>query len=179
MRRALRFYAFHTHAPAHSRAGFWRHPRDRSIEHTGYLESAARGMSPAAAQICPGDAQRADGGRLTAAGRLGLRDLLIAWRPVGQCRTLLHVVARAAHRAAEQQPLAFVVNVDIRQSPFRAAGLIDASKHDEYKKTSETASYSNRTPHRRENKRNRFQQARCSALDGSLSTLKKQATCRP
>jgi long-chain alkane monooxygenase len=33
MTRQLHFNAFHMNAPAHSWAGFWRHPRDRSLEH--------------------------------------------------------------------------------------------------------------------------------------------------
>ena len=33
MNRHLHFNAFHMNAPAHSWAGFWRHPRDRSLEH--------------------------------------------------------------------------------------------------------------------------------------------------
>jgi len=34
MSKLLRFNAFQMNTPAHSWAGFWRHPRDRSIEHT-------------------------------------------------------------------------------------------------------------------------------------------------
>ena len=65
-----------------------------------------------------------------AAGSLCLRNLAVTGSAIRQGGTLLHMVARATHRAAEQQSLALIVNVDIRQSPFRAAGLIDASEHD-------------------------------------------------
>ena len=40
-----------------------------------------------------------------------------------------HVVARAAHRAAEQQALALVLDNDIRQRPLGAAGLVSTGEH--------------------------------------------------
>jgi len=50
MNQHIHFNAFHMNAPAHSWAGFWRHPRDRSVEHatlgywTGLATTAERGL---------------------------------------------------------------------------------------------------------------------------------------
>jgi hypothetical protein len=41
-----------------------------------------------------------------------------------------HTIARAALRAAEQEPLALVMNVDVRHFPIGAAWLVSTGKHD-------------------------------------------------
>jgi len=55
--------------------------------------------------------------------------LLIGDGAVGRVVTQ-HLVARAAHGAAEHQALAFVLYKHVGELPFGAARLVSADKHD-------------------------------------------------
>src|ERR1700679_3050533 len=55
-------------------------------------------------------------------------DLLVDHRAIVRVESF-DVVARAAHRTAEQEPLALVLDDDVRLLPLRFAGLVSTLEH--------------------------------------------------